>query len=111
MRGRRSVLQEVGPIALDFLVHDHGFEGPEFGSPSVGQGERLTFRRPDLTVTVETWSWKNESGFDTNLTLTPVEGKSVSAALHSIYEVCGLGTASDVPVGNSGGGAIVKTCG
>lgn len=108
MGKREPVLRAHGPAMFRFLIDSYGFHGPEHGAPIVGQGVTLVYRRPGLIVIVETWAWKNESGIDTTLTTTSGGNGTVSASLASLYETCGLGSANDVPGGNSGGGHTTR---
>jgi len=101
-------LHELGPAALHFLVDSYRFDTPECGVSALGEGVTLVYRRPGLTVKVETWTWKNESGFDTTLTDTSVNDQTLSASLDRVFETCGLGSARDVPGGHSGGGHTTR---
>ena len=105
---RTSILQEHGPAAFQFLVDCYGLDGPERGVSTLGQGVTLVYRRPGLTVTVETWAWKGEAGFDTTLTDTSAKNQTLSASLDRVFETCGLGSPRDVPGGNSGGGHTTR---
>jgi hypothetical protein len=89
--------------AFSFLLHEWGFDGPERFE------DGMAFHRPDLHVSIEVWSWKNESGFMTTLsTGADAEGVQRSASLACLYLACELGPAQDVPEGASTQHAITK---
>jgi hypothetical protein len=105
---RRPGLHEHGPAAFHFLVDSYRFDAPEYGVSALGEGVTLVYRRPGLTVKVETWTWNKESGFETTLTDNSVNARILSASLDRVFETCGLGSARDVPGGHSGGGRTTR---
>jgi hypothetical protein len=81
------------PVALTFLSEDWGFCGPE------RTDEGVAYHRPGLHVEMGAWSWKNERGFTTTLTLIGRDGKQKRASLGVLYAASGLGARSAAPEG------------
>jgi hypothetical protein len=94
--GRRlSASEQIwrqGPSAFAFLVDEHGFVGPE------RTDEGIAFHRPGLHIRIGFWSWKNERGFDTQVSaVVGAEKRELVASLADLYVACGLGPAQAVP--------------
>ncbi|MGI5503033.1 hypothetical protein [Lentzea sp. CA-135723] len=93
-----QVLRDEGLPAFAFLVERHDFLGPEL----VEDG--FLFHRPDLRVSVTSWTWNGERGFTTRVSLPDVV---MSADLGCLYVACGLGPLQAVG-GSTGTAHVVR---
>lgn len=85
-----KTLRGEAPRALAFLNRDYGFRAPE----PIADG--LSYERPGLRIDVTMWTWNNEMGFSTRLSVPMAEGGRRSEMLDDLYARLRLGPAQDV---------------